>query len=57
MTSTFGNGDPPRSAEKIAEWIDQEMNLNEQVCILLWMSFLLGNMKPIETHEVNKINH
>ena len=33
VTSTFGNGDPPRSAEKMAAWIDQKINLDlkEQV--------------------------
>ena len=38
VTSTFGNGDPPRMAEKMAEWIDKEMNakqdaFNEEVCL------------------------
>ena len=29
MTSTFGNGDPPRMAEKTAEWIDKQMDQND----------------------------
>jgi hypothetical protein len=29
VTSTFGNGDPPRMAEKTAEWIDKKMTLSE----------------------------
>jgi hypothetical protein len=29
VTSTFGNGDPPRMAEKTADWIDKKMNLSD----------------------------
>ena len=29
VTSTFGNGDPPRMAEKTAEWIDKQMDQND----------------------------
>ena len=40
VTSTFGNGDPPRMAEKTALWIDKKMTLsdlsiNEEVIQLL----------------------
>ena len=31
MTSTFGNGDPPRMAEKTAEWIDKKMTLSDMI--------------------------
>ena len=26
VTSTFGNGDPPRTGESLAEWIDVQLN-------------------------------
>ena len=31
MTSTFGNGEPPKMAEKLAEWIDKTLSKNEMI--------------------------
>jgi sulfite reductase alpha subunit-like flavoprotein len=30
ITSTFGNGDPPKMAEGVAELIDRNINLNDR---------------------------
>jgi hypothetical protein len=31
VTSTFGNGGPPKMAEKTAEWIDKKMTHNDSM--------------------------